>query len=1155
MNILTLPSGKQLDTDTGELVGAVQAPSVPAGQLSQTGRVDIEGGKTVGRSAVDALQQFSAGFNTMLFSLPDATIRAVAKAANVKDEEIPQFVNYFNRGQTAPTNAIERFAYAIGAGAGSALPFTGLLGAVAKTNTLRAALPADAGVAKRVAKDMLDFTRANPGQAVALDLGFGSAYGALEQSVEEFAEPGPSKEFLKATVPFAGTVAIPLAASKILSLASNLPSVQLAKGVAGTTGEQMFGSQTAEGFAAEIGRERALNIPFLRSATNYAGRKYAEKAERDVEKVLAPLVESPGKPMAPGVKEALQVTDAIENDPRLKDLFLFDAGEQSLYGPLITARNKMYRELSGDLLADAQMRYQRNREGFLEAFNRFAPNAEMDLGKALQLTYADQTRTVNNALKQLSDLQEGEALRVMDNFVPQNLDEIGESLRSGVLAQMSAKFQSLRRSAEQIGARAGFDEQGVKIPTMEEGVPVYPFGISASDYENFGRSLVNRYKLTKDERMFPDGTPHPVQLMQQQLRTLDNARNKASAEYIPDLVRQKILEDPDGPKILRMMDEKEIQGYLDKATQYVLTGKMPRVKEPARRGTVQLQAITGDTPPLSKTQVDEIREEARRMAMKDVSAQMTFPDALDLLDAAQTFRNISIHQYNRLLGLGTSRNQAAQTLDRGNAMLRDVENFLFTNFKGVKGDQGKALRNWMDEYKSVYTDGYEKAFPLLIAKRDPRGNFYTGNEELVNKAFSSAQNIRDLNAIFGQDPAYMRTMANVLLDKARVAPGVIKDGVINPESFQKFLSSKGVKSVYDAMPDQVKANVSDEMRIGIDMARRVKEMQDRVDLARDDELMAILKKSVRPDADPTALVQQAITDPAVMRKLVNAVGATPPPGVGPTATGAQRKEALQRQVWDTVRTKLMDQSDPLFLQDFLTRHSKSLNILYDKQHLDDLQKLAEIQRRVFAGEAATGTISPFKTLDETLREKIGAGIGTIEATARAAMIRQISPMHAGVTLASRYLGRQQTAIYETVLYKALTDPEYAHQLVNANKPITDNKTFNTMSKLTFQAGGYLPALLQGGARVAGMEATQALSDQERMVPPPMPQVPARPPRAQTAPAVPAANQRLSQSTPARTLPQMPNQGDMQNLAANYAALFPQDFLSPMLQQRQQMPQP
>lgn len=1152
MNIITLPSGKQVDVDTGEIVGAAQAAPVPAGQLTQTGRVDIEG-KGAARTAVDALQQFSAGFNTMLFSLPDATIRAVAKAANVKDDEIPQFVNYFNRGQTAPTNALERFAYAIGAGAGSALPFTGLLGAVARTNVLRSALPADAGVARRVAKDMLDFTRANPAGAVAMDLGFGGAYGGLEQSVEEFADPGEAKDFLKATVPFAGTVAIPLAASKIISLASSLPSVQAAKGVAGV-GQQMFGSQTAEGFAAEIGRERALNIPFLRSVTNYAGRKYAEKAERDVEKVLAPLVESPGKAMAPGVREALQVTDAIENDPRLKELFLFDAGEQSLYAPLIVARNKMFRELAGDLLADAQVRYQKNREGFLTAFDRFAPNAEMNLDKALQLTYADQTRTVNNALKQLTDLQEGEAARVMDNFVPQNLDEIGESLRSGVLAQMSAKFQSLRRAAENIGAREGFDVEGVKIPTIQEGAPIYPLGISAADYENFGRSLVNRYRMTKEDRMFPDGTPHPVQLMQNQLRRLEDARNKAAAEYIPDIVRQKIMEDPDGPKVLRMMQESEVKNYLDKATQFVLTGKMPRSTTPPRRGTVQLQAITGgDTPPFTKDQVEQIRDEARKMAMKDVSTSMTFPDALDLLDAAQTYRNISIHQYNRLLGLGTPRNQATQTLDRGNALLRDVENFIFTNFKGVRGDQGKALRNWMDEYKAVYTDGYEKAFPLLISKRDPRGNFYTGNEELVNKAFSSAQNIRDLNAIFGQDPAYMRTMTNVLLDKARVAPGVIKDGIIDPEAFQKFLSSKNIKSVYDAMPDQVKANVSDEMKIGIDMARRVKEMQDRVDLARDDELMAILKKSVRPDADPNALVQQAITDPAVMRKLVNAVGAEPPPGVGPTATGTQRKEALQRQVWDTVRNKLMDQSDPLFLQDFLTRHSKSLNILYDKQHLDDLQKLAEIQRRVFAGEAPVGTISPFTTLDEALREKIGAGIGTIEATARAAMIRQISPMHAGVTLASRYLSRQQNAIYETVLYKALTDPEYAHQLVNANKPITDNKTFNTMSKLTFQAGGYLPALMQGGARVAGIEATQALSDQERQVPSAMPVIPPRP--AQTAPAVPAANQRLSQSTPARTLPQMPSQGDMQNLAANYAALFPQDFLSPMLQQRQQMPQP
>jgi hypothetical protein len=109
----------------------------------------------------------------------------------------------------------------------------------------------------------------------------------------------------------------------------------------------------------------------------------------------------------------------------------------------------------------------------------------------------------------------------------------------------------------------------------------------------------------------------------------------------------------------------------------------------------------------------------------------------------------------------------------------------------------------------------------------------------------------------------------------------------------------------------------------------------------------LLKKAVRPDADPRQLVQQAITDPAVMRKLVSTVGKDP-----------ERRAALQRSVWDTVRGDLTDSTNPLFLQDFIKRNSKSLNILYDKQHMDDLNLLSEIQRRVFVGEVTSWSAKP-----------------------------------------------------------------------------------------------------------------------------------------------------------------------------------------------------
>ena len=1132
MATFTLPSGIQLDLDSGQVVGQAEPKRLTAAEAA-TPSVDIPSG-SVGQGALDAINQFTAGFNTMLFSLPDATLRAVGRAANVKEEEIPQFVNFFNRGELgrAPKNAVERFASALGKGAGSAVPFTGLLGAVARTNALRGALPADAGIARKVAKDMLDFTRNNPALAVSTDLGFGAAYGGLEQAVEEYATPGPGKDILKATVPILGVTAIPIAGAKIIDLATRAlqisPTMQVAKAV-GRSGEEMFGSQPADVYAAQLAAERSLNIPGLKGVQNAAFKAYAKSAEKDVKNVLDVLVEKPGQPRPPGIEEALAVSQSIENDPRLKGMFLFDASEQSLYAPIIAARNKAYSGLTGDLLADAQRRFAQNTQNFLSAADTFAPKASMPLEDALRLAYAEQNSTVANATKQLRDLQEGEALRVADAFAVQNIDEIGDSLRSGILAQMDGQFFKLRKQAEQIGALSGFDAEGVKRATMEAGKPLFP----AADFEAFARKLSNRFKLGFDERMFPEGAPSPVRMVNSALQRLQKQRQETADGLIPGLVEDKLL--TGDSRLYRMLPPEERRNLVQRLSNEVISGKAARPAAGSAR-VVRGEELLQDSK-LTAAQIQEIRDEALEIAKNRVQSAMSFPDALDLLGAAQNFRNRSIHVYNRELGLGTSRAEAKPVLDRGEAVLRDVEEFVFNEFnkqaRGALKGQGEQLRDWMQTYKDTYAKGYEKLFPLMVSKRDPRGNFYTNNEQVVNKALSSAQNIRDMNAIFGNDPGYARILQNIMFDRARTAPGVLdKDGLINPQGLENFLNSRQMKPIFDALPDSVRASLTDELKIGQGMAQRMREMEERIELVKDDELMQLLKKAVRPDADPRQLVQQAISDPATMRKLVATVGKDP-----------ERRAALQRSVWDTVRGDLTDSANPLFLQDFIKRNSKSLNILYDKQHMDDLNLLAEIQRRVFVGEAPAGQLSPFRGLDEKLREKIGAGVGTIEATTRAAMIRQISPIHAGVSLLSRYVTRQQTAIYESVLYKALTDPEYAHQLVTANMPLDSKKGTETMAKLTFKAGHFLPATL----RVAGIEAVQATEDQERARPVVIPQMGAMPP-------APAPSRSLAQSRPARAIPQLPPT-QTQTPGQAYEALFPNDVIAPLLQARQQQPQP
>jgi hypothetical protein len=729
------------------------------------------------------------------------------------------------------------------------------------------------------------------------------------------------------------------------------------------------------------------------------------------------------------------------------------------------------------------------------------------------VTFADHARTVDNAVKQVRDLQEGEALRIADRFAPQNLDELGASLRSGILAQMDGQFFQLRALAKTFGARSGFDVEGVTIPTIgPNGKPLFP----SAEFENFAQNFVNRFRLSPNERMFPEGTPRPVAMMQNQLRRLQTQREKAMEEMIPNLLREKLSGNP----VFARLNPDEQANLLSRLVDEVVAGKT--AARTARKITAEDLILQGPKG-LTQSQIDEVRTEAAQLAREQVNGAMSFPDALDFLEAAQRYRNQMFNVYNKQLDLGAPRTQAKRILDRGEAVLRDAESFVFNNFNR----QGAGLEEWVARYKETYQNGYEKLFPLLVSKRDPRGNFYTSNEQVVNKAFSSAENIRNMNAIFGDDPAYARTLENIVFDRARQAPGVIKDGVLNPEAFASFLESRTMKNLVEAMPQRVQDTLLDELRTGQGMAQRIKDLSDRADLVKDDELTALLKRSVRPDADPKQLVQQAINDPAVMRKLVNTVGKDP-----------ERRAALQRQVWSSVRQDLLDPNNPVFLQDFLLKNGKSLNMLFDRQHLDDLKLLGEIQRRVFSSQAPAGRLSPFRGLDEQLREKIGAGVGTIESTARAAMIRQISPIHAAVSLMSRFLTRQQTAIYESVLYKALTDPEYAHQLVSANVPLDSKKGFKTMSNLTLKAGGYLPALLKVGA----MEAVQATENEDLRLPLPTPEF-----TRGLAPAPEAPSRNIAQSLPARNLPPLPKVPQTPGLG--YEALFPNDVISPLLEQR------
>ena len=1115
MPIITFADGVQLDTSTGQVVGQGEPQRLTPTE-AQKPTVDIPS-EPGARGALDALKQLSTGFNTALFALPDATIQAVGRALNVREDQIPTFTAFFNRDAKAPKNTVERFANAIGQGAGGTLPFTGLLASVARTRALTQPLLADASVSTRVAKDMLDFIRQNPKAAVLADIGFGGAYGAAEQAVEETVEPGQElKGLLKATVPLGVTVALPAAGAKFLSLASRVaeisPTVRAARAV-----PEMFGTQTAEGVAQEVVSRSMPKVPIIGGPLNWVGSKYAANAEKKITNVLAPLFSDPAK-APPGVADALAVTKRIESDPELRDLFLFTAGEQTLYAPLITAQNNTVRNLSGELLSNEQARVAQNVAKMGTAFDLFAPKASLSIDDALRTTYAQAVDTMTRAAQRVATTTEDESLRIADTFAMQNLDEIGDNLRRGIFGQMDAQFKRMMKARQEAMGATGMDVEGVRTAVRASGEPL-PY-MQTADLTNFANRFTQRFKLTPDERMFPEGAPEPIRLVQREMMRYDEKVGEKTAELLPDIISREMSKDPFFAKVTLADREKAARTYADS----ILKGT-DRVKLP--------EGIAGPDPATLK----RVLEEAKAQAAKEVDFSITMPEALDLLNSAMNFRNMSILRANKEMDLGNPRQAAIGIVNRGDAVLKDVEDFVFSSFRN-----SPQMKDFQSEYKNTFAKGYDKLFPLLITKKSPTGDFYVSNERVVNEALKNAENVRNLRAIFQDDPEFVSTMNKVMLDRAARAGILDKDGTLSRAKYDRWLQSN--KNIIDMMPQSVQRNLTDEAKFAEDYVARLKDMKDRQELVKDDELMSLLQKSVRPDADPKRLVEQAINDPAIMRKLVNTVGKDP-----------ERLDALRRQVWFSVKESLFDPKVPNYLADFLKRNSKSIAMLYTPEQRQNLDLLGEIQRRVYVAARPEGTLSAFQSVDEQLRSQIGAGIGTIESTARAAMIRQISPIHAGVSLLTRFMGRQQTAIYDAIMYKALTDPEYAHQLAKANGPLNTKENMKKMGEITTAAGGFLPNLLKGVPRVGSIEASQAaMLEEERPIATPeftrgMP--PAR--VVPRMPAPPAPGPRISQSPAVSMTAPPPAQAAGRNVpgfAEQYQSLFPNDPLAPLLQSRQ-----
>jgi hypothetical protein len=1226
MATFTLPDGTVIDPTSGQTIGSAAPAKLSSKEATQVAKT-AEGPMT----GMGLINQLKWGTNSALLALPDAVVSAFGRAAGLPEDEVFSFTKYFNQGEIAPQNMVERYARTIGNAIGAGLPFTGALGALASTRALSAPLTANSSVVKRLSKDMLDTIRNNPIATLAADLGFGATYGALEQSVEEFVEEGEYKGLAKATVPLVGVMAVPA----MLKIASNLPTVVLAresfsaanKASADPQGVLLQDIKT-DPVLNQMMTERSVKFPGLNWAMGKARNIFANQAAKKVNQITREMTDPELVDVQSNIRRYEELVDTMKTDPILSkmglgDRFLLDAAQVSLYGPILAARNQVVQNLSGAALKREQIRQSDLENLFAQTFEALSPGysalgPSMPFDQAMKMFVVDYSNGLKKTMDQIKGITDEESLALSDRIKPVDMFDAGDSLRSMLVAQMDGVALKLRKefqmlttgtdlSGVPIAQRKGF---GPRFPKAEEkGLEIFP----STAFANFAENLLSKYRLSPNDRLYSRaGTSPTIELTKNYYDRYLRALEKVEREtIIPDLVAKKADEalvtsgvlpkspagfDIANPQQVELIRDTFLGNYM-KAVNGLISGKMSREKAESLFGTEKIggdgkrgysaknieelnpkvkERIEQETGSVGKKllptdeEIETLRAEARKLAKGRVDFKITGAEAMDFLSSAVSSRGYALMRYNRMVETGEPEVVARQVFDKNNALAKDVEDFFERSFTKISPELG----GFVQKYRDTFSDGYQKLFPLLISKKTKTGEYLIPNERVVQEALKSGENIRALRTIFGEDNQFLnQTLSDVMLDQAYKANVINKEtGLLDTSRYSSFLKTKS--NLLNQMPDAVQKNLNDELKIGEEVMRRVRELEQRkadvedVDFFR--EMRGMVKVGRKGDvdfregADPRRLIAQAIDDPSTMRQLVDKFGNKP-----------ERLEALRRQVWKTIDDDLKNPENPTFLKNFLKRNGKSLNMLYTPQHLENLRFLADVQERIFTGVNVIGKTSPFLSADEKLRQLTGAGVGTFESTARAAAIRQISYMHAGVNLMARMITRQQTNIYDAILYKALTDPAYANELAKSTANINTPAGVKQMAKLTSKAGHYFPAAI----KIAGIEGVQAL-EQEReipyadagaMAPPPTAQgpssfepglrgTPEEPMEVDFFPGInsPYVSQGLGGPAPQRrpqptqrvaTIPKMPAPPD-EATYSRFAKLFPQDFVSSAIESRQ-----
>lgn len=1142
MPIIPNTRGEMIDLSTGEVVGRAEgAPTSTADPMSgqgpeiqKTGTVPVSLGPVtanVPRAPWDLVKQASWGFNAALFALPDAAVSAIGKKLGMEEKDIPNFTKAFNRGEVAPENAPERYARALAGGAASVLPFTGVTAAVARMMPMAQVTRGGAGIIEGIANDTLRFVQQSPKLAAALDVAFGSAHDGLRQAVEENVDPNdPHKEVYKDVLPTAALVGGPLAASKLFGMT---PTGMLTRAATDKYKELNAGLGDVEQEILSQIRPGMLRMPVI----NILPKTILKNAEAKLAQSLGPIAESKES------QEALAfLKQSLEDYPGLAQLgFEFGLAEQTMNPGILSKKAEIMSKMSSNDLSHYVAQNNRNFVRLEQMLDSFSPQVRQPIQQAFQQTLEQRKSLFDGLIRQQEGLTEAEIAAISERLGPQNMDMLNDEVRGSLLSRMEMSYNQRKQILDRFNLGQATGSDGVPLPTRENGKSLF----DSADMEAAAEALIKKYKLGADRPSMRSRMPEPIAILNNFVSNQQFLREEAAQKALKQIGNSAVDEqirasgfDPNDPilqplkkRVMQVIQGEEIaplkrSGKRSRATvQDMLAAREQQLGVPTADASGNIILPTGFPGKSVRINIKQIQEDAKLIAEDSTKVDINLPEAMDYLQSAMRARNNALLEYNRALSRGRTRLTDAETiLNKGNAVYNDIEKLILDHVPNIN-------RNYapIKEVIAGYRQDFQQSLPLLAAERSPLGNFLTPNEQLLQKAFKSAEGIRQLTTALGNDVETEVMVGKAASDWLRSKNVVDKNGLVDPKKIQQVLDKN--RNIVEALPEGVQRGLKNHVQAAEEYVWRMGEVEDRKAAIADSELDSLLNKAARAGALPEDTLGAAMKDPAVMTKLVNAMEKNP-----------EWLGSLRRMVFDKAKEGLQQ---GVSLSSVIEKNKPAMEVLFkDTKHLDNLRLLADYQKRVEAFADITGKPPSFESTDDALRRVFGTGIQFASTTLRETMVGRISPQTGAIAFMLRMFASTEKQIYDKLFVRALEDPKFAERITHLSTPEQGKQLAVELQKMGIPISMIMRPLGMVGAREL-QEGREIPTGVDKNLP--VMRQPTAKEMMRTMPPAPPTTYKPQLRAPASPPPQSMSSPQIPLM---YPAMFPNDPISALLKQRQ-----